>query len=110
MADIFPERLKAVRERRGYSQAELGKKAGLQATAISHFETGSRAPSFDNLRRLSDALSVSTDYLMGRSDTEQMVGPSADNLFRDVEKLSAEDQEMLRVMKETMLKKKGGSA
>lgn len=110
MANIFSDRLKAVRESRGYSQAELAKKAGLQATAISHFETGSRSPSFDNLRRLSDALSVSADYLMGRSDTEQMVGPTADNLFRGVEKLSAEDQEMLRVMKETMLKKKGGKA
>jgi transcriptional regulator with XRE-family HTH domain len=110
MADIFSERLKAVRERRGYSQADLAKKAGLQATAISHFETGGRSPSFDNLRRLSDALNVSTDYLMGRSETEEMVGPSADSLFRGVEKLSADDQEMLRVMKDTMLKKKGGGA
>jgi hypothetical protein len=39
-----------------------------------------------------------------------MVGPTADNLFRGIEKLSAEDQDMLRVMKETMLKKKGGGA
>ena len=51
------------REMRGLSQAELGKKAQLQPTAISHFETGGRAPSFDNLRRLADALNVSTDYL-----------------------------------------------
>lgn len=110
MADIFPQRLKTARERRGYSQAELAKKAGLQATAISHFETGGRSPSFDNLRRLSDALSVSADYLMGRSDTEQMVGPTADCLFRGVERLSAEDQNMLRVMKDTMLKKEEGGA
>jgi transcriptional regulator with XRE-family HTH domain len=108
MTNIFSERLKAVRESRGYSQAELAKKAGLQPTAISHFETGGRSPSFDNLRRLSDALNVSTDYLMGRSDTEQMVGPRADNLFRGVEKLSTEDQEMLREMKEMMLKRKEG--
>jgi hypothetical protein len=53
---------------------------------------------------------VSTDYLMGRSDSEEMVGPRADNLFRGVEKLSTEDQEMLRMMKEAMLKKKEGGA
>lgn len=106
MANTFSERLKVVRDRRGYSQAELAERAGLQPTAISHFETGTRSPSFDNLRRLSDALSVSTDYLMGRSDTEQMVGPAADSLFRGVEKLSAEDQDMLRALKETLLRRK----
>ena len=37
-----------------------------QASAISHFETGTRKPSFDNLRRLADALDVTTDYLLGR--------------------------------------------
>jgi len=111
MSDIFSERLKAARERRGLSQVELAKKAGLQPTAISHFETAGRSPSFDNLRRLSDALSVSTDYLMGRSDNEEMVGPSADSLFRDMEKLSAEDLDMMRMMKEALLnKRKEGGA
>ena len=35
-----------------------------------------------------------------------MVGPTADSLFRGFEKLSAEDLEMMRMMKETLLKKK----
>lgn len=111
MTDIFSQRLKAVRERRGLSQAELAKKAGLQPTAISHFETAGRSPSFDNLRRLSDALSVSADYLMGRSEKEEMVGPKAESLFRDIEKLSADDLEAMRMMKEALLnKRKEGSA
>ena len=62
----FPERLRSAREKRGLSQGELAKRAGFQASAISHFETGSRKPSFDNLRRLADALEVTTDYLLGR--------------------------------------------
>lgn len=109
MRDVFSERLKAVRERRGLNQAELAKKAGFQQTAISHFERAGRSPSFHNLRRLSDALNVSTDYLMGRSDREETVGPNADDLFRGIEKLSPEDLEIMRVMKEALLKRLEGA-
>src|SRR5574338_149187 len=65
-SDIFPQRLRTARERRELSQGELSLRAGLQASAVSHFETGARKPSFDNLKRLADALKVSTDYLLGR--------------------------------------------
>lgn len=93
--DIFPERLLAAREKRGLSQGELGKRAGFQASAISHFETGTRKPSFDNLRRLADALDVTTDYLLGRvTDTEALAG--ADTLHRHLDQLTTEDREMAK--------------
>lgn len=106
MANIFSKRLKEVRELRGFNQMELAKKTGLQSTAISHFETGSRAPSFDNLRRLADALNVATDYLIGRSDQLKLAGPEMDNLFRGLEKLSEADLSAIRMMKEALLAKK----
>jgi transcriptional regulator with XRE-family HTH domain len=106
VANIFSKRLKEVRELRGFNQTELAKKAGLQSTAISHFETGGRAPSFDNLRRLADALNVATDYLIGRSDELKLAGPETDNLFRGLEKLSEADLSAIRMMKEALLAKK----
>lgn len=105
MSEEFKVRLKKVRELRGLNQVGLAQKTGLQPTAISHFETGARSPSFENLRLLADALNVSTDYLMGRSDVMNLAGPQATSLFRDVEKLSSSDLEMLQIMKEAMLKK-----
>lgn len=69
MSTDFRARLKATRELRGLTQLELGKLAGLPATTISHFESGSRKPSFDNLRRLTRLLAVSTDYLIGITDS-----------------------------------------
>lgn len=69
MLSDFSARLKATRELRGLTQAELGRLAGLPSTTISHFESGSRKPSFDNLRRLTRLLAVSTDYLIGITDT-----------------------------------------
>lgn len=95
--DIFPDRLRQARELRKLSQAELATRAGLQSSAVSHFETGTRRPSFDNLRRLADALQVSTDFLLGRSES---IGgsSSADVLFRDIEKLSASDRDFAAEM------------
>lgn len=84
------------------SQSELGEKAGLQPAAISHFENGRRAPSFSNLRKLADALSVSIDYLLGREEEHANAGPEIDAIFRSIQSMSAEDQELLAKMAENM--------
>jgi transcriptional regulator with XRE-family HTH domain len=90
---VFPARLRQAREMRQLSQAELAERAKLQPSAVSHFETGTRRPSFDNLRRLADALTVSTDYLLGRSDSISGAA-TADILYRDISRLSTDDREV----------------
>lgn len=65
--DGLPERLRQNRKMRGLTQAELGAMAGIAAASVSHFETGQRAPSLESLVRLADALELSTDALLGRS-------------------------------------------
>lgn len=95
--DIFPARLRAAREKRDISQDELAKRSGLQPSAISHFETGTRKPSFDNLRRLADALDVTTDYLLGRvTEPEALAG--ADWLNRASANLNAADREFAEMV------------
>ena len=90
---VFPERLRTAREYRGLNQSELAVKAKMQASAISHFETGTRKPSFDNLRNLADALDVTTDYLLGRvSEFKDLAG--ADRLHRHYEALDGSDRKM----------------
>ena len=93
----FPERLRHVRELRRLSQAELASRARLQPSAVSHFETGARRPSFDNLRRLANALEVTTDYLLGRSDSLEGEA-TEDVLYRDIARLSASDREVARTI------------
>jgi transcriptional regulator with XRE-family HTH domain len=78
---------------RELSQEGLAKRANLQPSAISHFETGTRKPSFDNLRRLADALEVTTDFLLGRVD-EMEETAEADRLHRHLGQLSAEDRDV----------------
>jgi transcriptional regulator with XRE-family HTH domain len=91
--DLFPERLRFARTTRQLSQEGLAKRADLQASAISHFETGSRKPSFDNLRRLADALDVTTDYLLGRVNDMQAVG-DVDRVHRHLGQMSTTDREI----------------
>jgi len=103
MSKEFKDRLRNARDARGMSQLELANKTGMQPAAISHFETGQRAPSFENLRKLADALTVSIDYLLGRIDEEQhgqglAAAPRAQQLFRHAEKLTEDGFSQLELM------------
>ena len=73
-ADLAPT-LRELRERRGFTQAELGARADMAAASISHFETGQRVPSLDSLVKLADALEVSVDTLLGRAPVDARVDP-----------------------------------
>lgn len=94
-SDVFQERLRKARELRQWSQSDLAGRAGLPPSSIAHFETGSRKPSFDTLRRLANALEVTTDYLLGRVD-EPSLAEAGDPLFRDVGKLAGRDRELAK--------------
>lgn len=105
----FPDRLKEARDLRKLSQLDLAQQSGLAPSAVSHFETGGRKPSFDNLQLLADALHVSTDYLLGRTDSIEPVGAAVDPLLTEFAKLSASNQEVARNLLKTLIKTQGGS-
>lgn len=67
----------------------------MPASSIAHFETGTRKPSFDSLRRLANALEITTDYLLGRSE-EPELAKDGDPLFRDMSKLTGNDREIAK--------------
>lgn len=104
--NAFPKRLLAARNKRGLSQDELANRAKLQPSAVSHFETGTRKPSFDNLKRLADALEVTVDYLMGRAKTPDTILMEGDKLFHHFENLTAEDRELARDFMESLAKRR----
>ncbi|XMM85553.1 helix-turn-helix domain-containing protein [Stenotrophomonas maltophilia] len=101
MSDLFPARLKEARDRRGLTQAELGKEASLPSTTISHFESGSRKPSFDNLRRLTKVLGVSTDYLMGIVDSPDDMA-AASRIARHLGQATEDDIKMLEAVAKSL--------
>jgi transcriptional regulator with XRE-family HTH domain len=108
--DIFKERLKAARALRGLNQAELATKAGLPAASVSHFESGPRKPSFDNLKALASALDVTTDYLLGRSDTPDASAETVGRLHRDLSKLTEQDLKLATDFVDLLVKQRGTKA
>ncbi len=94
-SEIFRERLRTARDLRGWSQGYLAERAGMPSSSIAHFEAGSRKPSFDTLRRLANALEMTTDYLLGRVDAPGLA-EAGDPLYRDVGKLTGHDREIAK--------------
>jgi transcriptional regulator with XRE-family HTH domain len=69
----FRERLRHLRERQGWSQNALAKKAGLAQAVVQRLESGDRPLerlSVGVVRKLARALQVSVDHLIGMYDDE----------------------------------------
>ena len=94
----FGDRLRTIREKRDLTQSDLARAAGMQPSAIAHFEADRRKPSFDNVRALAVALNVSADYLLGSN--------TATTAFRNEEKLSAKDRDYIQGIIDMMNSKK----
>jgi len=89
------------------NQDQLAERSGLEASAISHFETGTRLPSFENLKRVADALRVSADYLMGRTNSPEGLAAPDDPLYRGFQRLNDSDRDLARSLIEKLAQPKG---
>lgn len=69
----FGSRLLELREHRGWSQRELGRRSGLRAERISRLEHGDCSPRLEELVLLRQALQVSFDLLLPGEEPEGRV-------------------------------------
>jgi transcriptional regulator with XRE-family HTH domain len=65
----FGTRLKTLRTESNYTQSQLAQKLSVTKSMISAYETGIRLPSFETLILISQIFGVTTDYLLGVSET-----------------------------------------
>ena len=77
-------RIKELRIAKGVTQEELGKVLNVQKAAISKYENGRVEPSIEVLKLASKFFDVSTDYLLGRSDSPivSCASPSKEKTIR----------------------------
>ena len=61
----FPDALKALRARKGWSQAELAQKVGKTRSAVGMWELGERQPSYEDLELIADTFNVDMNTLLG---------------------------------------------
>lgn len=97
---IFSERITELMTRHGFSQRDLATKAGVTESAMSYYVKGERTPRSDVLTRVANALNTTTDYLLGASNSADMVENELLYLQRNLSKL--DPQQLKRA--ETILK------
>lgn len=106
-SEIFRQRLKEIRLKRDWSQAELARQAGITPAAVNQFEKGPRMPSLPILQNIAAALDVSIDYLAGVSDhpNEPKVADQFQSFYRSFSNLSDQDRKILEAQLEILQKK-----
>lgn len=67
--NLTAERLKLCREKKGLTQIQVAEKMLTQRQIISYHESGSRLPSINDVVFYAALYGVSSDYLLGLSDT-----------------------------------------
>lgn len=68
---LFAERFKHIREKSGYTQAEMAEKLGVSRSALSLFEIGKRQPDLQVLKQFIEITECSPRYLLGLQDIEK---------------------------------------
>ncbi|HIA3651790.1 helix-turn-helix transcriptional regulator [Enterococcus faecium] len=71
MSKDLVNRIIDLREKRDWNQTELGRKIGLEKSAMNKIENGTRRVSTEELKKLAEVFNVTTDYLLGRNQTPE---------------------------------------
>ena len=64
----FCERMRYLKESRGYTYSDIAKNLNLQPRMIKNYVSGESNPSYNALIALADMFDVSLDYICGRSE------------------------------------------
>lgn len=67
------DRIKLLRERAGYSQAQLAKKLDVTRSSVNAWEMGLSTPTTQYVVALAKLFHVSTDYLLGMESSMHLV-------------------------------------
>ncbi len=62
---MVADRIKAIREQRGLTQADLAKQLGITRSSVNAWEQGISVPSTQYIVELAGLFKVSADYLLG---------------------------------------------
>jgi len=100
-------KLKELRAEKGLSQAALEALSGVNCKLLSKYENERIVPSADTLRKIAEALQISSDYLIFDNAPKDGISTLKDLVlfekFKEVEKMSSEDRGMIKNMIDALL-------
>jgi transcriptional regulator with XRE-family HTH domain len=86
----FGDNMMLIRKKKGLSQAALGKAIGTSGDVIGRYERGDIKPSIEVVVKIADALEVSVDFLIGKTDLQ--LDKEAVQRLVDISKLPNENK------------------
>ncbi|MCK9236030.1 MAG: helix-turn-helix domain-containing protein [Bacteroidales bacterium] len=98
----FGERLTQVRKRKSLSQAEIGKKIGINGDAYGRYERNEVKPTIEMAVKIAQALEVSLDFLTGNSDIE--LDKATLDRVQEVTKLPEKDKDYIFVTLDALIR------
>ena len=107
LLDGFTQRLKQLRQERGWSQGQLAKKIGGDPQRIAKYEQGINRPPSEMMIKLAQIFEVSLDYLMLGKDDAPLGKVKDEKLVKQINhlnELSEKDQEVVAVLLESFIK------
>lgn len=112
---IIAQRIRALIKDKGFTQAAIAEKTGITQAAISQIVNGERFPTMPVLMQLARALTVSMDYLIGKTETPNKASDVAATIlndeallqfFRNFQALDPQMQEILKQQAKIMRNQK----
>ncbi|WP_162287787.1 helix-turn-helix domain-containing protein [Indiicoccus explosivorum] len=102
------DRIKKYRNRRGFTQKQLGDKIHVSSQKISNWERSYTTPDSADIKALAEALDCSVDELLGRNSTESvnidpdfekwLSDPKIGKFFKELAESPEEQREQLYAM------------
>ena len=93
------EKIKQLRQEKGYSQIFLEKRSGVNSKLLSKYENGRIIPTADTLRKIAEGLDISADYLIFNNVPKdgrcQLNDLELFERFKEVERMDSENRKMI---------------
>lgn len=99
----FKQKMALVRKQKKMSQAELGKRSGINGDIVGKYEREEMKPSIETAKKLADALEVSLDYLVGDGELKVLDKKTLKRL-EDIDKLPDSDREHIFYALDSLIK------
>ena len=97
------ERIRALRQEKGWTQRELAQRVGIKPSRISKYELGTDQPSLALVKAIADALGTTTDHLAG-SGAETDSDALLKSLLIRIDELPAEPRSSIAQILDALLK------
>lgn len=100
MDELIGKRIKLLRKDKNLTQKKLSELVGLSEISIRKYENGERTPKFDALEKISEALNVQIDYLLGRTVIKKFDNQIIyDDFLHLMEKTEDSDKEFAKLVR-----------